>query len=224
MPNSNWDTPHGVERQIDPRVDRRRRNARRHETLTYGLVFPRHQKILLLAMTAALLLIAASNTRAGEADSLTVFRSVGPDGVVSFNDLGQGEAIALAPTREISAEEQDVQRLRHAQIVDLADRLADERRARSRHRLELALAQAQLDNSTAQRVNSANRGQSFFRGNRVGFFGARGVRRNTDFFDVDGVRRGGRFGNASSRQARGRPGNSAGARPSARARAFGSGG
>lgn len=244
VPNSNWGNPHRVDPRNASRSDRLSRNdqhrlsSRRYVPHAYAAEFPRYQKLLLLVLTAAMLLAATSNTAASDLGD-TVFRTVGPDGVVSFNDFGDGEAIALAPARDISAEERAVQRERHADILDLAERLAQERRARSRHRTELATALAHQSGFSGVPGVGDDTGSARFFGPR--FFNAGrfsssrrftnsrfGNRRFPGRFDQEGFDRGGfgqggRFGNFNAPRAASRSGNSASRANVSRARSFGSG-
>lgn len=160
-------------------VDRRAVDARRFSEQTYATEFPRYQKILLAVMTALVLIVAASNSHATEsavafdtaasvgANPNVIYKTVGADGEVSFNNIGEGVPVALAPSRVISAAERQDQQARQAEIVALADRLASERRARSRHRSELALRA----NAAAAVDDRQFNDDRFLAGNRFGFFG-----------------------------------------------------
>jgi len=172
--NSNWHTQRGMDQQIDRRQHRQGVNARRFTAQSYAAEFPRYQKLLLLVMTAAMLLAAATSGRTAELPGDTVFRTVGSNGEVSFNNLGDGAPVDLVRSPQVSSDDREAQRLRQAEILELADRLAQERHARSRHRAEIALVRSRTNSSPAPIV--ANRGSTivsqpygFFGGNRFGF-------------------------------------------------------
>ena len=158
MSNSDRRAPRRVEQRYDSiryeerlneGLDRRAVNARRFSEQTYATEFPRYQKILLAVMTGLVLILAASNSHASQ-DANTVYQTVGSAGEVSFNNVGDGVPVDLAPPRVISAAQRQDQLARQAEIVALADRLESERRARSLHRAELAL---RANASSAARAN-----------------------------------------------------------------------
>lgn len=163
--------------QIDRRLYRQGVNARRFTAQSYAAEFPRYQKLLLLVMTAAMLLVVATNGRTAELPGDTVFRTVGSHGEVSFNNLGDGTPVALVLSPMVSNDDFESQRLRQAEILELADRLAEERRARSIHRAEVALvrsrANASLGSAPTLGQTVVRQPSGFFTGNRFGFVNSR---------------------------------------------------
>ncbi len=92
-----------------------------------------------------------------------VFRFVGADGVVTFNDYGAGEALTLDGSAELSEEQIAIVRARQQDILELAKALADERLAREADRLAAReRRQAVEDEIERERLTALQSAESVF--------------------------------------------------------------
>jgi len=120
-----------------------------------------------------------------------VFRAVGADGVVEFNDYGEGEPVNVVVAEPVSEADVSIVRERQRDILEVAQLLSSDRSDRRQSRLDererARAAQAQFEQQELAVFRAAD--SAFFPARRFGFspfaanrFFANGRRRNQPRF------------------------------------------